>query len=421
MTLSEKDTQYIWHPFTNQVNEPPSITIMKGEGALLYDEHGKEYIDGISSWWVNLHGHAHPYIAQKVSEQLNTLEHVIFAGFTHEPAILLAERLLAILPGDQSKIFYSDNGSTAVEVALKMAVQYHYNEGKPRKKIIAFKNAYHGDTFGAMSIGGRGGFNVPFEPLLFDVVFIDITSGSSSDPIDEGLEILLKNNDIAAFIFEPQVQGSAGMKMYEPEAMGPILELCRKYNVITIADEVMTGFGRTGQLFASAEFSIHADILCLSKGITGGTMALGVTTCNEKIHSAFLSPDKLKTFYHGHSYTANPIACSAALASLDLLLTEDCTNNRKRIEANHRGFINKYTGHQLLKNLRLKGTILAFEVQTNENDDYFNSISRLKHKFVEKGIILRPLGNTIYIMPPYCTTDAQLQKIYDVVADVLNL
>ncbi|HRI20785.1 MAG TPA: adenosylmethionine--8-amino-7-oxononanoate transaminase, partial [Panacibacter sp.] len=316
MQLTERDKKYVWHPFTPQKDMAAPIAVTHAKDSLIFDEDGNSYIDAISSWWVTLHGHTHPYIAEKIYKQALQLEQVIFAGFTHEPAVDLAEKLLQILPGNLSKIFYSDNGSTATEVALKMAVQYWWNNGVPaRNKILAFKNSYHGDTFGAMSVSDRSVFTLAFHELLFEVIFIDTPT---TENIGDIKEIVHEHaNEIAAFIYEPLVQGAGGMKMYDAHLMNELLRAIKLNNIICIADEVMTGFGRTGKFFASEYMQQQPDIICMSKGLTGGTMALGATACNEKIYNAYLTDDKQKTFFHGHSFTANPIACSAALASMD--------------------------------------------------------------------------------------------------------
>lgn len=296
MHLSERDKNVIWHPYTQHQNHPGAVPIVRGEGALLFDETGNAYIDAISSWWVNLHGHAHPYIAEKIYQQALILEQVIFTHFTHEPAVQLAERLLRIIPGSLSKIFYSDNGSTAVEVALKMSMQYWQNKGMPqRKKILAFENAYHGDTFGAMSVSSRGPFTHAFKDWMFDVIFIE-----TPNPINrEKIQSVLDNNrgQIAAFIYEPLLQAAGGMRMYEASSMDALMEYMQEENIICIADEVLTGFGRTGPLFASEYLHYPPQIVCLSKGLTGGVMALGVTACSQDIFEAFLSPDHGKTFF----------------------------------------------------------------------------------------------------------------------------
>jgi adenosylmethionine-8-amino-7-oxononanoate aminotransferase len=418
MNLTDRDLKVIWHHYTQMKTAMPPVPIIRGDGACLFDENGKKYIDAISSWWVNIHGHANPYIAQKVAEQLLKLEHVIFAGFTHEGAVELAERLLKIIPANQQKAFYSDNGSTAIEVAIKMCLQYWHNRSESRTKIIALRNAYHGDTFGAMAVSGRSAFTAPFDPLLFEVEFIDLPDKSNIQNLKSQVSNL--KSATACFIFEPLVQGTAGMVMYEAEYLNQLMEHCRKEGVLMIADEVFTGFGRTGKPFACDHVSELPDIMCFSKGLTGGTMAFGLTTCTNEIYNAFLSDDRLKTLFHGHSYTANPVACSAALASLDLFLNESTTQNIKRIENRHSKFALKIKDHPKIKIIRQTGTIIAMEWQTGDDTSYFSSLrDTLYNYFLDAGIILRPLGNIIYILPPYCITDAELDYIYSKIEQAL--
>jgi adenosylmethionine-8-amino-7-oxononanoate aminotransferase len=417
--LTERDLDVIWHPYTQMKTAGPPIPIVRGEGVYLIDDNGKRYLDAISSWWVNIHGHAHPYIAEKVAQQLLTLEHAIFAGFTHPAAVELAERLTGILPGNQKKIFYSDNGSTAVEVALKMCFQYWSNRDEPRYKVLAFRNSYHRDTFGAMSVSARSAFTAAFERFLFEVEYIDTPDETNIRDLSSRLKA--ESSNLAAFIFEPLVQGSGGMLMYEASYLDELLHVCKENNILTIADEVMTGFGRTGEIFAMNKLSRQPDIMCLSKGLTGGTMALGITSCTENIYNAFLSDDKLKTFFHGHSYTANPIACSAALASMDLLLQPETLENIRRIGEQHSNFRKKLQDHPKLLNVRQTGTILALEWKTDRGTSYFNDLrDKLYNFFLDGGIILRPLGNIIYILPPYCISNEELAYIYAKIEEALE-
>ncbi|MGB3947595.1 MAG: adenosylmethionine--8-amino-7-oxononanoate transaminase [Bacteroidia bacterium] len=421
MTLQERDKKTVWHPFTQLAAAPLPIAIKTGKGSYLFDENGKRYIDAIASWWVTVHGHCHPYLTKKISEQLNTLEHCLFSGFTHEPAVQLSERLLKRLPENQSKIFYSDNGSTAVEVALKMAFQYWSNKSIEKTKVIAFENAYHGDTFGGMSVGARNAFNKPFSKLLFDVIHIPVPVKGKEQESINAINKALKNTDIAAFIFEPLIQGAGGMVMYSPEILDKMIALCKQKEVIIIADEVMTGFGRTGRFFASDYLTQKADILCLSKGLTGGVMPLGVTSCAEFIYNAFLSDDKMKTFFHGHSYTANPTACSAALASMDLFDNSETFDNIHRIKKAHEQFLEKIKPHTALIEVRQLGTIIAFEIKTGEHTHYLNSLAEhISEFFIARGIILRPLGNIVYVLPPYCISNEDLEYIYTSVEEFLN-
>jgi adenosylmethionine---8-amino-7-oxononanoate aminotransferase len=417
MTLSEKDKAFIWHPFTNIKTSKPPIPIVKAKGCTLFSADGKTYIDAISSWWVNIHGHANETIAKAIAAQAAKLEHVIFAGFTHEPAINLAEQLLEKLPTHFSKVFFSDNGSTAVEVALKMAFQYWVNLGNTHKtKVIAFENAYHGDTFGSMSVSGRNAFNAPFDPMLFEVFHVPIPTDNNFTDLKNAFTTLSERNDISAFIFEPLVQGAAGMTMYKAEYLDELLEIAQKNEVICIADEVMTGFGRTGRLFATDYLTYKPDIICLSKGITGGFMPLGVTVCSHEIYETFISDDAYKTFFHGHSYTANPLACAAANASFKLLMSKNCQNAIDTICVKNNLFKLKIENNRALHDVRQTGTILALEFKTAENSSYFNNLRDNAYNFyLENGILLRPLGNVIYVMPPYCISVEELDKVYDVI------
>jgi adenosylmethionine---8-amino-7-oxononanoate aminotransferase len=420
MTLAQRDLAVIWHPYTQMLTADAPIGIVKGEGAYLITESGEKFIDAISSWWVNIHGHAHPYIAQKVYKQLQTLEHAIFAGFTHPGAVELAEKILQILPNNQRKVFYTDNGSTAVEVALKMSLQFWNNQHKKRLKIVAFENAYHGDTFGAMAVSGRSAFTAPFDTLLFDVIFIPTPNAGNIKNITSHLT--QHKSDIACFIFEPLVQGASGMLMYEAAYLDQLIAHCRTENILTIADEVMTGFGRTGKLFATDYLQHKPDIMCFSKGLTGGTMPLGLTTCTQPIYDAFLSNDKLKTLFHGHSFTANPVACAAALASYDLLMQPQTMQNISRIAAQHCAFKQKIQHHPKLKNVRQTGTILAIEWQNHANTSYFSDLRTLLYDFfIAKNIIIRPLGNIIYILPPYCISPTDLAYIYQQIEVALEI
>lgn len=409
--ISEKDKHYVWHPFTQMQTAFDPIPIVKAKGSYLFAESGERYLDAISSWWVNLHGHAHPYIAEKIAEQARNLEHLIFADFTHAPAVDLAERLINLLPGNMSKIFYSDNGSTAVEVALKMCLQYWHNQGKEKTKIICLKHSYHGDTFGAMSAAGKNSFNKPFWRHLFDVEQIDPSSF-------EQLKTILDTGKVACFIFEPLILGAGGMCIYPAEHLNELIKICKQYDVLTIADEVMTGFGRTGSLFACEKLQHTPDLFCLSKGLTGGFLPLGVTTCQQKIYDAFLSPHLLDAFLHGHSYTANPIACVSALASLDLL--EDNYMQRKRIELSHAQFCSEWKNHPKLLRCESLGTILVLEYHT-PNASYFNPLrDRLYRFFLDSNILLRPLGNVVYVMPPYCIQEDELQRVYKTLIQTLE-
>lgn len=408
-----QDKKNIWHPFTPLEGSEDPLLITSADGVYLHTHDGRKIIDAISSWWVNLHGHSKKEIAKAVAAQASQLEHVIFAGFTHEPAIKLSENLLSILPAGQSKIFFSDNGSTAVEVALKLALQYWYNLGHPKKKIIAFEGAYHGDTFGSMAVGERGLFTKPFFPFLFDVQFVEFPTNKNEDDVINTFKSLVANGDVACFIFEPLVQAAGGMRMYAPTVLDTLVAHAQQNNVISIADEVFTGFGRTGRLFASDYLENSPDVIALSKGLTGGTLPLGVTSCNKKIVDAFTSNELNKTFFHGHSYTANPIACAAANASFELLMSSPCRDNIARISAKHKKFAREFGTTKVIKEVRTLGTILAIEIASGETS-YENSIRKSIYSFfLNRNILLRPLGNVIYILPPYVITDAELDLIYE--------
>jgi len=394
------------------------IGIVKGEGSYLFDENGKRYIDAVSSWWVNIHGHAHPHIANAIAAQAKELEQVIFAGFTHEPAIKFAEKFMPLLPLNQQKLFLSDNGSTAVEAAIKMALQFFFNHQKPRTKIIAFRDAYHGDTFGSMSVSARGIFTQPFNQLLFDVLFIDTPTATNHSTVVTQFQqhITEHENEIAAFIFEPLILGSAGMLMYDAVVLNQLMTVAKDNNIFCIADEVMTGFGRTGKMFACEYLSVSPDIMCFSKGITGGFMALGATTCTNQIYEAFLSNEKAKMFFHGHSYTGNPLACAAAYASLEVWEQENTLQKVKEISKLNLEFAVRLQGKNNIENVRALGTIIALDVITSEQKGYTNSIrDKLYSYFIEKGILLRPLGNTLYVLPPYCISEADLNFVFDAI------
>lgn len=416
-----RDRQSIWHPFTPLEGVEDPLTIISGEGPFLVTDDGRKILDAVSSWWVNLHGHSHPEMVKAISQQAAQLEHVIFAGFTHPPAIELAEALLNVLPANQSKIFYSDNGSTAVEVAVKMAMQYWYNRDEKRNRIIALDGAYHGDTFGAMSVGERSVFTTPFQPYLFDVDFLNFPSPENEERLLAEFGDMVSCGDVAAFLFEPLVQGAAGMRMYSPAFLDRLISLAHENDVLCIADEVMTGFGRTGTLFASDQLKEKADIFCLSKGLTGGAMALGATSCAARVMEGFRSTDLKKAFLHGHSFTANPIACAAALASMKLLLSPACRQDILRISARHREFVERHKADPVVREIRSLGTILALEVNTEGSTSYLSEMRNALYPFfLRRNILLRPLGNLIYILPPYIITDRQLDTIYQAIEEFLQ-
>jgi adenosylmethionine-8-amino-7-oxononanoate aminotransferase len=417
--LSERDSQVLFHPFTVFNAEGRNIPVVGGEQEFIITEDGRRIIDAVSSWWLNLHGHNHPYINQKVKEQLDRLEHVIFAGFTHEPAIVLAERLLEKAGDKFKRVFLSDNGSTAVEVALKMAIQHAFNQGSERKSVIAFKNSYHGDTFGSMSVSERDLFVAPFAQHLFSVDFIDIPTEENGEQILADFEKLLQQKP-AAFIFEPLVQGAGGMRMYSAAWLDKLIALAQKHGVICIADEVMTGFGRTGTFFASDQLKNKPDLICLSKGITGGYLPLGATLISEEISKSFETSDDKKAFYHGHSFTGNPISCSAALASLDLMESEDSEKDRQRISDTFSLWKTEFQSLSFAKDMRTMGGIFAMDIQTKDGGYFYtNPIKKVLYThFLERDILMRPMGNVMYIMPPYCTSDESLERIKKAIQEI---
>ena len=422
MNLTERDSQYLWHPYTQHKTAALPIAIKKGKGALLWDENNKEYIDAIASWWVNPYGHSNTFIADAIYKQLTTLEHVLFGGFTHEPAILVAEKLMEILPKNQQKIFFSDNGSTAVEVAIKVALQYFFNKGEKRTTIIAFENAFHGDTFGAMAASGISFFVEAFEGMFIDVVRIPVPVKGQEQESYDALQSVIKNHNCAGFIFEPLVQGAAGMVMYEPESLDKLMRICQENNVLTIADEVMTGFGKTGKTFATDYLVEKPDMMCLSKALTGGTIPMAITTFTQDLFDAFYDDDINKALFHGHTFTANPTGCAAALASLELLQTDEMQVNIVRVNQNHLEFQERIKIHPKVATTRVLGVIFALEIKTESSASYYGTLrNKLYDFFIENGVILRPVGNIVYILPPYIITDEQLQKVYQVVENALEI
>jgi len=422
MNLSERDSQYLWHPYTQHKTAAVPIAITRGEGALLWDENNKEYIDAIASWWVNPFGHSNRFIADAIYKQLTTLEHVLFGGFTHEPAVLLSEKLMAILPDNQKKIFFSDNGSTSVEVAIKVALQFFYNKGKKRTTILAFENAFHGDTFAAMAASGISFYTQAFEGMFIDVVRIPVPVKGAEENSYESLRAAIRDYNVAGFIFEPLVQGAAGMVMFEPEALDQLIAICKEQQVITIADEVMTGFGKTGKTFACDYLTVQPDVMCLSKALTGGTIPMAITTFTQELFDGFYSDDINKALFHGHTFTANPTGCAAALASLELLQTDGMQRNIERVNQRHLAFEKHIQAHPKVTTTRVLGTIFALEIRIESEESYYGTMrNKLYNFFIENGIILRPVGNIVYILPPYIISDEQLQKVYTVVEEALEI
>ena len=418
--ISERDKKHIWHPLTQHKLHSQMLGITKAKGCVLYDEEGKEYIDGISSWYTSVYGHCNDFIIEKVYAQMQQLDQVVFSGFTHEPAVKLSEELIKILPSNQQKLFFSDNGSTATEIGIKMALQYHFNKGEKKNVFLAFDDAFHGDTFGAMSVSGLSVYNGPFEDFFIAVERVKTPTQENISSILEQLEKRLQKNDIAGFIYEPLIQGAAAMQMHDPEGLEKIVTLLKSYGVITVADEVMTGFGKTGKYFASDHLSVKPDVMCMSKALTAGLVPMAVTSCTQQIYDAFYSNEISKGLFHGHTYTANPLACTAALAGIALLKSEEIQQNIQRIITSHKKFDAEIKNNPKVARTRQTGTIYALDLNI-EMERYGNLRDKLMNHFMQNGVFLRPLGNTIYISAPYVITEEQLQKIYDTIKSVLTI
>jgi adenosylmethionine---8-amino-7-oxononanoate aminotransferase len=428
-----QETLSIWHPFTQDALDPTPVFVERAEGVYLYTQDGRRLLDAISSWWVTLHGHAHPVIAEAIAEQARKLEQVIFAGFTHGPAEELAARLRKVLPPSLEHIFFSDDGSTAVEVALKMAVQFWWNQGnREKRKFVALEHAYHGDTVGAMSVGEDSSFVAAFDNLRFPVYRVPsaycyrcpVGKTRATCDIDciEPLERLLdeKHGEIAAVIVEPLLQAAGGMIVHPAEFLERIRRLSTRHNVLLIADEVLTGFGRTGRMFACEHASIVPDIMCLSKGITGGFLPLGATVCTSPIREVFRSHDRGRTFFHGHSYTGNPLACTAGISSLKIFESEPVFERIASIERIHEERLPGLKKHPAVGDARSIGTMAAIEIEA-EDAGYLSKLRPFLYDFfLEKGVLLRPLGNIVYILPPYVITPDELHFVYDVIAEAMD-
>ncbi len=420
MSLKERDKKHLWHPLKQHQLQPESTAIVKAKGCVLTDEDGNEYIDAISSWYTCMFGHCNDYIIEKTYQQMQQLDQIMFSDFTHEPAVKLSEELIKILPKGQNKIFFNDNGSTAVEAGIKMALQYYFNKGKKRSIFIAFENGFHGDTFGAMSVSGLSVYNGPFEDFLIDVKRIPTPNGTNHQDILSQLQDFASNDDIAGFIYEPLVQGAAGMTIHDADGLNTILKFCKEQNILTIADEVMTGFGKTGKYFASDFVDTKPDIICLSKALTAGLVPMAITSCTQDIYDAFLSNEMAKGFFHCHTYSGNPIACSAAIAAIELLQSEDIQNNIKQIINSHQKFNEKIKTHPKVKSTRQIGVIFALDLNA-KMERYGDLRDKLLKFFMDRGVFLRPLGNTIYIQVPYVISKAELQKVYRVIEDALDI
>ena len=418
--LLERDKKVIWHPFSPLKGGFPTLPVKKASGVYLELEDGTKVLDAISSWWVNMYGHGEQELADAFQEQFSKIDHIIFSGFTHEPAIQLAENLIANIKGNFDKAFFSDDGSTSVEVALKIAIQYHHNLGKPKRKVVSLDGAYHGDTFGAMSLAGKSDFFSAFNSFFFEVEQLPLPTKENEKEVTDQFEKLCRTGEIAVFIFEPLLQGSAGMRMYSAQTLDKLISIAKENGVLTIADEVMTGFGRTGKLVAMEHCKNTVDLMCLSKGITGGILPLGLTLINEKVVSAFDSEDIKKTFYHGHSYTANPLTCAIAVKSLEIFRRDKTQNEIVLINDAHLEFQKEIKGNKKLERVDVLGTVLAIEIK-QQDTSYFNNLKfKIYNYFLERNILLRPLGNVIYIFPPYIIEKEELTSIYSAIRGFIN-
>ncbi len=413
---ADKDHRYIWHPFTQMkewMAEEPVI-IESGEGAVLRDIHGGEFIDANSSIWTNLHGHRHPKITQAIKDQLDRIAHSSFLGLSNLPAVELAEKLIGIAPrGDArklSRVFYSDDGSTAMEVAIKMALQYWQHKKQPRRtKFVAFADAYHGDTLGAVSIGGIGLFHAAFKPLLFGVIRVNELSRLRE----------VMDDTVAAVVIEPMIQGAAGMKLWPRGLLRELRQRCDETGALLIADEVMTGFGRTGKMFACEHEGVVPDLMAVAKGLTGGYLPLAATLATEEIFNAFLGDyNEFKTFFHGHSYTGNQLGCAAALANLQVFEEERVLEKLSAISDQLLVGLSRIRTSPHVTEVRQIGVIAAIELGPYALTD------RMGHKVClemrKRGVLTRSLGNVVPIMPPYCITEAQLNRVLTVLAESIS-
>jgi adenosylmethionine-8-amino-7-oxononanoate aminotransferase len=412
-------TSPIWHPFTQHALQSEMVKVVRGEGAYLFTPDGRRIIDAISSWWVVTHGHCHPHIVRAIQKQAEQLNQIIFAGHTHEPAEAVASAILKIAPRGLDYVFFSDSGSTSVEVALKMALGYWHNIGEPRSRIVVMQHSYHGDTIGAMSVGARGVFNAAYDPLLFDVTTVPFPHPRHEQETLDTLEAACRDQP-AAFIVEPLILGAGGMLMYPAWVLKEMKRICEAASVWFIADEVMTGWGRTGTLFACEHADVSPDIVCYSKGLTGGALPLAVTLCRAEIFDAHFSHDRSRTFFHSSSYTANPIACAAAKANLDLWNDPAVVARVAAVAAMQEKALTPFRADERFKNVRRTGTITAFELEARDAGYLAGIGPRLLAFFANRDLLLRPLGNTIYVMPPYCVTEADLDEIYAAIMEAAS-
>jgi adenosylmethionine-8-amino-7-oxononanoate aminotransferase len=410
----------VWHPFTQHALRSRFPKAVRAEGAYIFTADGRRIVDAISSWWVITHGHRHPRIVAAIRAAADTLDQVIFAEYTHEPAERLAEKLIAVAPPGLAHVFFSDSGSTSVEVALKMALGFWRHSSEPRHRILVMEHSYHGDTVGAMSVGERGPFTEAYEPLLFEVARIPFPAAGRESVTFEALEAHCSLGDAAAFIVEPLVLGAGGMLMYPPAVLGEIREICARHGVLFIADEVMTGWGRTGSLFACDQAGISPDIACYSKGLTGGSLPLAVTLCRREIFAAHYADDRRRTFFHSSSFTANPIACAAALANLEIWESEPVLARIAALQAMQAKQLERFRDDARFEQVRQTGTIAALDVRAAERGYLAEIGSRLAASLQAGEVLLRPLGNTLYVLPPYCVTNEDLDRVYGAILGAVD-
>jgi adenosylmethionine---8-amino-7-oxononanoate aminotransferase len=419
--MMRRKSSPVWHPFTQHALQGEIVKVLRGQGAYLYTADGRRIIDAIASWWVVTHGHCHPHIVSAIQRQAEQLNQIIFSGHTHEPAEEVAAALLKLAPPGLDYVFFSDSGSTGIEVALKMALGYWHNIGETRTRIVVMQHSYHGDTIGAMSVGARGVFNAAYGPLLFDVTTVPFPVQGREQATLNGLEAAARHEKPAAFIVEPLVLGAGGMLMYPAWVLKEMKRICEVFDVLFIADEVMTGWGRTGTLFACEQADVAPDIACYSKGLTGGSLPLAVTLCRAEIFDAHFSQDRTRTFYHSSSYTANPVACAAAKANLDLWQDAAVRSRVASVAAMQEQALAPFRSDERFKDVRRTGTITALDLEARDGG-YLSGIGpKLLTFFGNRNLLLRPLGNTIYVMPPYCVTQADLGEIYAAIADAASI
>ncbi|MER8823291.1 adenosylmethionine--8-amino-7-oxononanoate transaminase [Mesorhizobium sp. M0590] len=411
----------VWHPFTQHAVEPALPKIVRTEGAYLQTDDGRRILDAISSWWVVTHGHRHPAIVEAIRSTAETLDQIIFAGLTHAPAEELASALIGLAPKGLDWVFYSDSGSTSVEVALKMALGYFRNIGAPRSRVVVMESSYHGDTIGTMSVGARGVFNAAYEPLLFDVDTIPFPANGREQETLDAFEAFSRDRKAAALILEPLVLGAGGMRMYSPKILAELKRIAEASGTLFIADEVMTGWGRTGTLFACEQAGIAPDILCTSKGLTGGAIPLAATLATDAIFRAYYSPDRSRTFFHSSSYTANPIACAAALANIAVWRDEPVIERVTTLSRLQAEAYNRFVGDPRFADVRVTGTIAAFELAVASSGYLAEIGPKLRAFFLGRDLLVRPLGNVIYLLPPYCVTPSELGRLHDAIDEAADV